>query len=115
MSNQNLNNMTQCHFYNGILYKVEYKPQLSNNDYTQHRVYHIETEDETYPHARKAIASIMEEILGYEQGTIWSYGEYQIKNKQEPSMRNALHVYYKFTYDESIDRYIYTFVRPYDD
>ena len=26
------------HFYNGILYQIEYQPQLSNDDYTQHRV-----------------------------------------------------------------------------
>ena len=107
--------MTQIHFYNGILYKVEYQPQLSNSDYTQHKVYHIETEDEDYPHARKAISSIMEDVLGYTQGYVWSYAQYQMKNKQEPSMLSALHVYYKFTYDESIDRYVYTFVRPYDD
>lgn len=30
-------------------------------------------------------------------------------------MRSALHVYYKFTYDEELDVYVYTFVRPYDD
>lgn len=107
--------MAQIHFYNGILYKVEYQPQLSNSDYTQHKVYHIETDDENYPHARKAIASIMEDELGYKQGEIWSKGLWQIKNKQEPSMLNALHVYYEFTYDENIDRYVYTFVRPYDD
>ena len=107
--------MAQTYFYNGMLYKVEYQPKLSNNDYTQHEVYHIETEDENHPHARKAISSIMEDVLGYEQGTIWSYAQYHMKNKQEPSMLNDLHVYYKFTYDESIDRYVYTFVRPYDD
>lgn len=107
--------MAQINFYNGILYKVEYQPKLSNNDYTQHKVYHIETDDENYPHARKAIASIMEDELGYKQGSIWSSGQYQMKNKQEPSMLNALHVYYEFTYDEKIDRYVYTFVRPYDD
>lgn len=107
--------MAQIHFYNGILYKVEYQPQLSNSDYTQHKIYHIETDDENYPHARKAIASIMEDELGYKQGEIWSKGLWQIKNKQEPSMLNALHVYYEFTYDENIDRYVYTFIRPYDD
>lgn len=106
--------MTHNHFYNGILYKVEYKPELSNNDYTKHKVYHIETEEKNHPHARKAIASIMESGLGYKKGTIWSYAQYQMKNKFEPSMFSALHVYYKFTYDESIDRYVYTFVKPYD-
>ena len=107
--------MTQIHFYNGILYKVEYQPQLSNSDYTQHKVYHIETEDEDYPHAKKAIASIMEDELEYEQGYIWTKGEYQMRNKQKPSMLNALHVYYEFSYNEELDVYVYTFVRPYDD
>lgn len=107
--------MTQIHFYNGILYKVEYQPQLSNSDYTQHKVYHIETKDENYPHARKAIASIMEDVLGYTQGYIWSYAQHRMKNQQEPSMFNALHVYYELIYNENIDRYVYTFVRPYDD
>ena len=104
-----------CSFYNGILYTIEYKPELSNNDYTQHKVYHIKTDDENYPHAKKAIASIMEDKLGYKQGEIWSHGLYQLKNNREPSMANALHVYYTFTYSEELDVYVYTFVRPYDD
>lgn len=91
--------MSKQAFYNGILYQIEYQPQLSNMDYTQHQVYHIKTEDE----------------LGYKQGEIWSEGWYSIKNKQEPSMLNALHVYYKFSYNEELDVYVYTFVRPYDD
>lgn len=107
--------MSKQAFYNGILYQIEYQPQLSNMDYTQHQVYHIKTEDENYPHARKAIASVMEDELGYKQGEIWSEGWYSIKNKQEPSMLNALHVYYKFSYNEEPDVYVYTFVRPYDD
>ena len=102
-------------FYNGILYQIEYKPELSNNDYTQHKVYHIRTEENDYPQARKAIASIMEDLLGYEQGDIWNKGLYQLKNEKEPSMSNALHVYYEFSYDEVFDAYVYTFVRPYDD
>ena len=109
------NQMSKQAFYNGILYQIEYQPQLSNNDYTQHKVYHIKTEDENYPHARKAIASIMEDELGYKQGEIWDRGLYLIKNKREPSMSNALHVYYEFTYNEELDVYVYTFVRPYDD
>ena len=105
----------KTHFYNGILYQIEYKPELSNNDYTKHKVYHIKTEDESYPHARKAIASIMEDILGYEQGAIWNKGLYHFKNEREPSMLNALHVYYKFSYNEELGVYIYTFIIPYDD
>ena len=107
--------MKENQFYNGILYKVQYQPKLSNNDYTQHKVYHIKTEDENYLHARKAIASIMEDELGYEQGAIWNEGIYQLKNDKEPSMLNALHVQYKFSYNEELDVYVYTFVRPYDD
>ena len=80
-----------------------------------HKVYHIKTEDENYPHARKAIASIMEDALSYKQGEIWDRGLYLIKNKRGPSMSNALHVYYEFTYNEELDVYVYTFVRPYDD
>ena len=38
--------MSKQAFYNGILYQIEYQPQLSNMDYTQHQVYHIKTEDE---------------------------------------------------------------------
>ena len=107
--------MKEVGFYNGILYQIEYQPNLSNNDYTQHKVYYIKTDDEDYPHARKAIASIMEDILGYKQGEIWNKGEYFIKNKNNPSILNALHIHYDFTYDEEEDVYVYTFVRPYDD
>lgn len=102
-------------FYNGILYQIEYQPQLSNMNYTRHQVYHIKTEDGNYPHARKAIASIMEDRLGYRQGEIWSEGWYSMKNRQEPSIFNALHVYYKFFYNEELGVYVYTFVKPYND
>lgn len=87
--------MSKQAFYNGILYQIEYQPQLSNSDYTQHRVYHIKTDDENYPHAKKAIASIMEDELGYRQGAIWNEGWYQLMNKRRPSMAHALHVYFK--------------------
>lgn len=107
--------MSKHAFYNGILYQIEYQPQLSNKDYTQHKVYHIKTDDENYPHAKKAIASIMEDEFGYKQGEIWSKGLWLLKNKQEPSMVNAFHVYYEFSYNEELDVYVYTFVRPYDD
>jgi hypothetical protein len=102
-------------FYNGILYQIEYQPQLSNSDYTKHKVYYIKTEDESYPHARKAIASIMEDVLGYKQGELWNKGLYQLKNDKEPSMQNALHKYYEFSYEESLDVYVFTLVIPYDD
>lgn len=37
------------------------------------------------------------------------------ENDKEPSILNALHVYYKFSYNEELNVYVYTFVRPYDD
>ena len=96
--------MIKHEFYNGILYQIEYQPNLSNNDYTQHKVYHIKTEDEDYCHARKAITSIME----VEKNNIWSAGV-------QPLMADALHKYYTFSYDEELDVYVFTIVTPYDD
>lgn len=37
--------MNKQAFYNGILYTVEYQPQLSHMDY---KTYHIKTDDENY-------------------------------------------------------------------
>ena len=96
-------------------YQIEYQSQLSNLEYTQRFVYYIKTDDENYPHAKKAIASLMEDRLGFKHGEIWPVGLYVLKNAKEPSMANALHVYYEFSYDEELDVYVYTFVRPYDD
>lgn len=107
--------MSKQEFYNGILYQIEYQPELSNNDYTQHRVYYIKTEEENYGRAKKAIASIMEDKLGYRQGYLWTSGEYHIKNRRKPSMANALHPYYEFCYDGNLDVFVFTLVIPYDD
>lgn len=57
----------------------------------------------------------MESELGYEKEAIWNEGLYQLKNDKEPSILNALHVYYKFSYNEELNVYVYIFVRPYDD
>ena len=100
--------MIQNEFYDGILYQIEYQKHLSNNDYTQHHVYHVTTEEENYPKAHRAIESIMND------GS-WREGEWKVRNKQQPSIANALHSYHKFSYDEEKGVYIYTFVRPYDD
>lgn len=110
-----LNKMTVSITHNGMLYQIEYQPELSNNDYTQRKVYHIKTEDENYPHAKNAIASIMAKLLGYNQKDIWGKGLWLIRNKYTPSMVNALHIYYEFTYNEELDVYVYTFIKPYDD
>ena len=100
---------------NGILYQIEYQKELSTNFYTQRRVYHIKTVNESFFSARHTISHIMEVLLGYKDGNIWSKGLWLIKNQKNPSMENALHVYYEFSYDEDLDVYVYTFVRPYDD
>lgn len=107
--------MSKQAFYNGILYQIEYQPQLSNSDYTQHKVYYIKTEKENYGKSRRAIVSIMEKMLGYKQGYLWSIGVYFIKNNNNPSITNGLHPYYKFTYDENLDVFIFTLIIPYDD
>lgn len=95
-------------FYNGYMYQIEYKRELSNWDYTQHHVYHINTEDINYPHAHKAIESIMND------GS-WTKEYWLHKNKLEPSMVNALHSYHEFSYNEKLNVYVYTKVIPYDD
>lgn len=99
---------TKNEFYDGILYQIEYQPHLSNRDYTTHTVYHIKTEDENYPHAHKAIESIMND------GS-WTKGYYQWMNKKDPSFSNYLHPYHEFSFDETLGVYVYTLVRPYDD
>lgn len=99
----------------GISYEIEYRPELSSVFYTECRVYYIRTKDEDYNHAKSTIASIMENLLGHEKQGIWSEELYDLKNDREPSMLNALHVYYTFSFYEKLGVYIYTFVRPYDD
>ena len=95
-------------FYDGILYQIEYKPMLSQRTYTQKIVYHIKTEDDNYPHAHKAIETIMAD------GS-WRKGIWVMENKQNPSMENAFHSYHEFSYNEELDVYVYTLVIPYDD
>lgn len=107
--------MIENEFYDGILYQVEYRPELSNNDYTQRKVYYIKTDDDNWDHARKAIISIIEDLQSYEQDYLWSDDLYHIKNKLEPSIINGLHPYYTFSYDENIDVYVFTLIIPYDD
>lgn len=63
---------------------------------------------------KKTIASIMEDLLGHEKQGIWSEELYDLKNNMEPSMLNALHVHYTFSFDEQREVYVYTFVRPYE-
>ena len=45
----------------------------------------------------------------------WRKGIWLVKNQDSPSMENAFHTYHEFTYNEELDVYVYTFVRPYDD
>lgn len=95
---------------NGVLYKIEYQPSLSNYDYTQHKVFHIKTAEEHYPTAKKAIVTKMKEILGQDP---WSKGIWEIRRKKDAF--NYFHSYYTFTYDTEIDAFVYILVTPYDD
>lgn len=101
--------------HNGMLYQIEYQPELSSNYYTTHKIFHIKTKEDSYSKARKDIAAVMAKLLGYNQKDIWDKGLWLIRNKNTPSMVNALHIYYEFTYNKELDVYVYTFVRPYDD
>ena len=103
--------MSKQAFYNGILYQIEYQPELSNSDYTQHKVYHIKTGEENHCKSVKAIVSVMEEKLGYKQKghcksvkAIVSVMEeklgYKQKDTQCPYITNALHPYYELTYND---------------
>lgn len=88
--------MSKQAFYNGILYQIEYQPELSNNDYTQHKVYHIKTEEENYGKARKAIVSVMEEELGHKQGYLWLM--LFIHTINSPMMRTWMYLYLLLSY-----------------
>jgi hypothetical protein len=92
------------------MYEITYKKELSNSDYTQHKVYHIKSDVDDFHKAKREIAALMEK-----EYTIWSSGLYYAKNRNEPSMSNALHPYYTFSYNEDLDVYVYTLVFPYDD
>lgn len=94
--------------YGRKLYKVEFKRELSSDYYGTCHVYHIVTEEENFCVARKAIRAIMND------GS-WTEGEWKLKNQREPSMKNGLHPYHKFFLDEKLDRYVYIYIRPYDD
>ena len=83
-------------FYNGILYQIDYKKELSTNWFTQKHVYHIKTDNEIFPDALTAIESSM-------------------KNKIDDCFFNALHSYHTFEYNEELDVYVYTRIVPYDD
>lgn len=100
---------------NGVSYEIEHQPSLSSMCYTETSVYFIKTKDEDYDHAKNTIASIMEDLLGHEKQGIWSEELYDLKNDMEPSMLNALHVYYTFSFDEERGVYVYIFIRPYND
>lgn len=100
--------MSKSVFYGGILYQIEYHPELSSMDYTQKHVYHIKTDNNNFHHAREAIRKIMND------GS-WSKFKYRLINRTVPSMENALHTYHEFEYNEELDVYVYTFIRPYDD
>ena len=99
---------TEIYLGHGYVFEITYRPELSNNDYTAHKVFTIKTTCEIYPLAHKAVEEIMND------GS-WRHGYYTFKNKQEPSMQNALHTYNTFSYDEDNDEFTYTLVTPYDD
>lgn len=95
-------------FYNGYLFQIEYKRELSNWDYTQHHVYHIKTDDDSSEHVYEAVKSIIADQS-------WSKEERDKKYAEQPSIFVALHDYHTFKFDKNLNCYVYTLVRPYDD
>ena len=94
--------------YDGFMYQIEHKPELSTRDYTQRSVYHIKTKDKDFSHAHRAVEIIMAD------GS-WRKGIWQTKYKKQPTMANALHTYHEFIWNRKLGVYVYTHVRPYDD
>lgn len=107
--------MSKCVVFEGISYNIEYKKELSKNYYGRESVYYITTEEDNYSKAKKVISEAIEERYGFEKGYIWNLAIRKIKMDNCPSMENAFHPYFKFTYDPDKDVFIYTFIQPYDD
>lgn len=101
--------------YNGSVYQIKYKNELSQKIYTKRLVYYIKSNDINYLKAKKDINEIICDLHGYTPEEVWSKGYYLFKNKQNPCMSNGLHKYFDFYYDEDEDVYVYTLVEPYDD
>ena len=101
--------------YNGSVYQIKYKDELSQNVYTKRLVYYIKSDNYKYTIARNDINEIICDIHGYKLEDVWSKGYYLFKNKRNPCMSNGLHKYFEFEFDENKDVYIYTLVEPYDD
>ena len=93
---------------NGFTYEIDYKPELSEITYTKRKVYHIKSDNDSYPKSKKDIEAIMDD------GS-WNKGIYAMKNKENPCIENGLHPYHEFSYDEELDVYVYTLIVPYDD
>lgn len=101
--------------YNGSVYQIEYKDELSQKVYTKRLVYYIKSDNDKYTIARNDINEIICDIHGYKPENVWSKGYYLFKNKRNPCMSNGLHKYFEFEFDENKNVYIYTLVEPYDD
>ena len=101
--------------YNGSVYQIKYKDELSQRIYTQRLVYYIKSDNDNYCLAKKEINELICDIRGYKPEDVWPKGYYLFKNKQSPSIANGLHKYFEFEFDENKDVYIYTLVEPYDD
>lgn len=101
--------------YNGSVYQIKYKDELSQNVYTNRLVYYIKSDNDKYTTARNDINKIICDIHGYKPEDVWSKGYYLFKNKRNPCISNGLHKYFEFEFDENKNVYIYTLVKPYDD
>jgi hypothetical protein len=93
---------------NSTIYIVEFRKDLSQMTYTQSRVYHIFSDEESYPKAHKEIAAIMQD------GSI-TVGEYKYNYSKNPTFSNYLRKYHEFSWDEELGCYVYILHIPYED
>lgn len=104
----------EVHIDQKYMVDITYRPELSNSDYTGHQVFTIKADCADYPLVYKYILvhRVVEAIMN--DGS-WRHAYYTLKNKKEPSVQNALHIYHDFSYDKDTDEFTYTLVTPYDD
>ena len=93
---------------NSTQYIVEFRKDLSSLEYSKSLIYHIFTDEESYPKAHKEIRAIMND-------NSITIGEYKFINSKNPSLENHLKKYHEFSWNDELECYVYILHIPYDD